>query len=249
MSKWIIVIVTETLQFFFPTMYQNSHKSTINKVIDLVTIFSDGKLAIAIRILMDSFPMSTAFAICQKQRNWTSSSTCRPALYSRNRTVPPHSVLDNWFYLNYLISGYFISALFCIILFTLRCVNQNYEETVFYPAIEISRKRGYSIVEGMVGTYIEGTDGKMRPAVCGGHDTGWSMWSWNRLCWHRIKSVIMWNLYSGVATCRKGFVKCFLRFPQAVGLYCSRHATSNIKHITKHFLQVAGPDCILWWNS
>ena len=51
-------------------------------------------------------------------------------------------------------------------------MNENYEAVVFYPAIEISRKRGHAFVEGMVGTYIEGPDGKMRPALCGGHDTG-----------------------------------------------------------------------------
>ena len=53
-----------------------------------------------------------------------------------------------------------------------RCVNSNYESVVFYPAIGKSITRGYAIVEGMVGTFIEGADGKMRPALCGGHDTG-----------------------------------------------------------------------------
>ena len=54
------------------------------------------------------------------------------------------------------------------------------------------------------------------------------------------------TLHSGAATCRKGFVKCFLRVPQAVRLYCSCHAAQASKvnfQITKHFLQVADPDC------
>ena len=51
-------------------------------------------------------------------------------------------------------------------------MNSNYESVVFYPAIGESIWRGYAVIEGMVGTYIEGADGKMRPALCGGHDTG-----------------------------------------------------------------------------
>ena len=51
-------------------------------------------------------------------------------------------------------------------------MNKNYEAVVLYPAIEKSRQLGFAYVEGMVGTFIEGADGKMRPALCGGHDTG-----------------------------------------------------------------------------
>ena len=54
----------------------------------------------------------------------------------------------------------------------LRCVNKNYEAVVLYPAIKSSKHRGFANVEGMVGTFIEGADGKMRPALCGGHDIG-----------------------------------------------------------------------------
>ena len=32
------------------------------------------------------------------------------------------------------------------------------------------------------------------------------------------------NIQSGAATCTESFAKCFLRVPQAVGLYCSCHA-------------------------
>ena len=34
-----------------------------------------------------------------------------------------------------------------------------------------TENRGPAPIEGMVGTYIEGADGKMRPALCGGRDT------------------------------------------------------------------------------
>jgi len=33
----------------------------------------------------------------------------------------------------------------------------------------------------------------------------------------------------GAATCFKGFVNCFLRVPQAVGLYCGCHAAQSSK--------------------
>ena len=36
-------------------------------------------------------------------------------------------------------------------------------------------------------------------------------------------------LQSGAATCSEGFVKCYLRVPQAVGLYCSCHAAQASK--------------------
>ena len=43
---------------------------------------------------------------------------------------------------------------------------------MFYPAIKVSRQKGFAYVAGMVGTFIEGADGKMHPALCGGRDTG-----------------------------------------------------------------------------
>ena len=37
------------------------------------------------------------------------------------------------------------------------------------------------------------------------------------------------KVHSGAATRRQGFVKCFLKVPQAVGLYCSCHAAQASK--------------------
>ena len=37
------------------------------------------------------------------------------------------------------------------------------------------------------------------------------------------------HLLGGAATCSEGFVNCFLRVPQAVGLYCSCHAAQASK--------------------
>ena len=51
-------------------------------------------------------------------------------------------------------------------------MNKNYKAVVFYPAIKVSRRKGFAYVAGMVGTFIEGANGKMQPALCGGHDTG-----------------------------------------------------------------------------
>ena len=36
------------------------------------------------------------------------------------------------------------------------------------------------------------------------------------------------SLQSGAATCSESLVKCFLRVPQAIGLYCSFHATQEL---------------------
>ena len=36
----------------------------------------------------------------------------------------------------------------------------------------IDLQRGYANIEGMVGTYVEGPEGKMQPALCGGRDKG-----------------------------------------------------------------------------
>ena len=36
-------------------------------------------------------------------------------------------------------------------------------------------------------------------------------------------------IHSGAATCRRGFVTCFLRVPQAVGLFCSCNAARASK--------------------
>ena len=60
----------------------------------------------------------------------------------------------------------------CASSFVLRCVNKNYKAVVFYPAIKVSRRKGFAYVAGMVGTFIEGANGKMQPALCGGHDIG-----------------------------------------------------------------------------
>ena len=66
----------------------------------------------------------------------------------------------------------------CARSFVLRCVNKNYQDVVLYPALPCSTQpcaagfRGFADVVGMVGTFIEGADGKMRPALCGGHDIG-----------------------------------------------------------------------------
>ena len=61
-------------------------------------------------------------------------------------------------------------------------MSENYKDVVFYPAIQKSKERGFAIVEGMVGTFIEGADGKMRPALCGGRDTGMVKKAGPRLC-------------------------------------------------------------------
>ena len=44
--------------------------------------------------------------------------------------------------------------------------------------------------------------------------------------WPNMRALL---LQSGAETCSVGFVKCFLRVPQAVGLYCSCHAAQAIK--------------------
>ena len=70
--------------------------------------------------------------------------------------------------------------------------------------------------------------------------------------WRLFKMKFTWSslVHSGATTCRKGFVKYFPRLPQAVGLYCrcmlpKQGRGTYRKPITKHFLQVAAPDCNL----
>ena len=43
--------------------------------------------------------------------------------------------------------------------------------------------------------------------------------------------------------CERGFVTCFLRVPQAVGLNCSRHAVQESMLQTKPLTQPAAPGC------
>ena len=40
---------------------------------------------------------------------------------------------------------------------------------------------------------------------------------------------LTWYLLGRLVTCSEGFVNCFLRVPQAVGLYCSCHAAQASK--------------------
>ena len=50
---------------------------------------------------------------------------------------------------------------------------------------------------------------------------------------------------SGVATCSKGFVKYFLRVPQAVGLYCSCHAAQESKgNLQKTYYKTFVTSCL-----
>ena len=47
-----------------------------------------------------------------------------------------------------------------------------------------------------------------------------------------IKTQVLFSVKSipgGAGTCSEGFVKCFLRIPQAVGLHCSCHAAQASK--------------------
>ena len=51
-------------------------------------------------------------------------------------------------------------------------------------------------------------------------------------------------LHSGAATCRKGFVKCFLRVPQAVGQHCSCHATQECNgDLQKTYIKTVSTSC------
>ena len=59
------------------------------------------------------------------------------------------------------------------------------------------------------------------------------------------------DLQSGAAGCEKGFVKCFLRVSQAIGLYCSCQAAKLSKGnfqetLYKTFSQPAALDCTLF---
>ena len=52
-----------------------------------------------------------------------------------------------------------------------------------------------------------------------------------------LLNILPHNLQSGAGTCFEGFVTCFLRVPQAVGLYCSCHGPQASKGTfqTKHY--------------
>ena len=57
--------------------------------------------------------------------------------------------------------------------------------------------------------------------------------------------ILLGTVWGGAATCSQGFVSCFLRHPQAVGLYYSCHAAqaSQWNFQKTYYKQVSAPDC------
>ena len=63
------------------------------------------------------------------------------------------------------------------------------------------------------------------PFECTSGCTGWGGCTMTELVFMSTKSSVL----GAAATCSEGFVNCFLRVPQAVGLYCSCHAAQASK--------------------